>query len=344
MTQGNTPLSENRDRNRDTAIRVEGVYKSFGAVKAVRDLSFSVKRSTCYALLGPNGAGKTTMMNMIFGRCLRDKPEDRPKGRPEDRPRDVSEGGKSGSIIDIFGYDPATHSLPIKYFSGVVPQETNLDVELNVTKNLLIYSKFYHLPVRTAGRRIDSLLDFMELSDKKTAGIRELSGGMKRRLLIARALLNEPRLLILDEPTTGLDPQVRHLIWDKLRQLKSEGTTILLTTHYMDEAFQLADTVLIMNQGRKLLEGNPQNLLEDNIETHVLEVRNPEQISFLGELIRLRQLRYDSYHHVMRVYSDDLEDLKRVSQRLNPRDYYHRQTNLEDLFLKLTGRELYEKQ
>jgi len=264
------------------------------------------------------------MMNMIYGRTQRDAHGD--------------------SSIEIFGYDPAREELEIKYLSGVVPQENNLDVELDVRKNLMIYSKFYGLSSREAERRIDELLDFMELTDKKKSRIRELSGGMKRRLLIARALLNNPKLLILDEPTTGLDPQVRHLIWNKLRQLKTAGTTILLTTHYMEEAFQLADQILIINQGEKLLEGNPQELLEQYMERYVLEVRNLEATSMFQEIIRVTDIRQDRFHDTLLLYADNLDLLKEAARELDPRNYYQRQTNLEDLFLKLTGRELYEHQ
>jgi lipooligosaccharide transport system ATP-binding protein len=263
-------------------------------------------------------------MNMVYGRSMRDR--------------------MASGKIEIFGYDPAVHELEIKYLAGVVPQETNLDVELDVRKNLIIYSKFYGIPVGEAEDRINDLLGFMELSDKREARIRELSGGMKRRLLIARALLNKPRLLILDEPTTGLDPQVRHLIWNKMRQLKASGTTILLTTHYMEEAFQLADNILIINQGVKLLSGNPQELLERHMERYVLEVRNLEAISMFQEIVRLEDIRQDRFHDILLLYSNDFDQLKRISRELNTRDYYQRQTNLEDLFLKLTGRELYERQ
>ncbi len=305
-------------------IKVRNVYKTYGKLKAVAGLSFDVESSTCFGFLGPNGAGKTTMMNMIYGRTMRDMHR------------------KSG--IEIFGHDPVKNELEIKYLSGVVPQENNLDVELDVRKNLLIYSKFYGLSLREAERRIDELLEFMELLDKKKSRIRELSGGMKRRLLIARALLNNPRLLILDEPTTGLDPQVRHLIWNKLRQLKFAGTTILLTTHYMEEAFQLADQILIINQGEKLLAGNPQKLLERHMERYVLEVRNLEATSMFREIIRVTDIRQDRFHDTLLLYADDLDLLKEAARELDPGNYYQRQTNLEDLFLKLTGRELYERQ
>ncbi len=233
-------------------IRVHNVSKSFGRLRAVDDLSFEVEEGTCFGLLGPNGAGKTTMMKMIYGRSHRD--------------------GHDGEVIDVLGFDPAREELAIKFLSGVVPQENNLDDELNVIQNLMIYSKFYGLPGKVAKERIQGLLEFLELSEKIKSPIKELSGGMQRRLVIARALLNNPKLLILDEPTTGLDPQVRHVIWDKLRQLRAQGTTILLTTHYMEEAFQICDTVLIMDKGKKVLEESPRRLLRENIEAYVLEV------------------------------------------------------------------------
>ncbi|MHC4517900.1 MAG: ABC transporter ATP-binding protein, partial [Planctomycetota bacterium] len=263
---------------------------------------------------------KTTMMKMIYGKAARDK-------------------GCQGTI-DIFGYDPARDELAIKYLSGVVPQENNLDEELNVIQNLLIYSKFYALPGRVARERIASLLDFLELAEKAKSKIRELSGGMKRRLVIARALLNNPKLLILDEPTTGLDPQVRHAIWDKLRQLRSQGTTILLTTHYMEEAFQICDTVLIMDKGKKVLEDHPLRLLEDNIERYVLEVPDAREEPMLAERRLGPGVRPDHSGGVSRFYCDELDRLKDVADELQGRNYYLRQANLEDVFLKATGRGL----
>ncbi|UCB47405.1 MAG: ABC transporter ATP-binding protein [Spirochaetota bacterium] len=313
----------NKDKEQ-TVIMASNIHKSYGKVKAVRGMNFFLEKATCLSFLGPNGAGKTTMMNLVFGRCTRDH--------------------HPSSSLDVFGYDPAKNELEIKYLSGVVPQENNLDVELNVKRNLLIYSKFYGIPKGEANRRIDTLLRFMELDDKKDSKIKELSGGMKRRLIIARALLNNPRLLILDEPTTGLDPQVRHLIWNKIRQLKNNGTTILLTTHYMEEAFQLADQVIIMNQGEKIIEGNPKQLLKENIERYVLEVRNPQYFDLLKKHIKDKRIRSDSTSEYMLLYCDDLSCLKMISEKIGSADYHHRETNLEDLFLKLTGRELHERQ
>jgi len=211
---------------KDLAIKVEKISKSFKKLKAVKDLSFEVETATCFGLLGPNGAGKSTTMNMICGKTRRDS----------------SDNG----TINVLGYDPKIDELNIKYLSGIVPQENNLDVELSVLNNLLIYARFYGIKKRDALPRIEYLLDFMELTEKKDSKIRTLSGGMQRRLIIARALINEPRLLILDEPTTGLDPQVRQLIWDKMRQLKNSGVTILLCTHYMEEAYQLSDNLIII--------------------------------------------------------------------------------------------------
>jgi lipooligosaccharide transport system ATP-binding protein len=308
-------------RTEEQVIEAAHIHKSYGRVKAVKDMSFNLPQAVCLGFLGPNGAGKTTMMNLMYGRAVRDT-------HPE-------------STLKVFGHDPAENELEIKYLSGVVPQENNLDVELNVRQNLLIYSKFYGIPKAEANARIDTLLDFMELSEKTDAKIRELSGGMKRRLIIVRALLNNPRLLILDEPTTGLDPQVRHLIWDKIRRLKTTGTTILLTTHYMEEAFQIADRIIIMNQGEQLIEGNPKALIESHIERYVLEVRNPERFVQIDQFVT-DGVRKDSSAGVVLFYSNDAKALKLLAQRLSPGDYFHRETNLEDLFLKLTGRDLHE--
>lgn len=305
-------------------IRVHNVSKSFGKLRAVADLSFEVEEGTCFGLLGPNGAGKTTMMKMIYGRSSRDDHD--------------------GGIIDVLGYDPARDELAIKYLSGVVPQDNNLDDELNVIQNLMIYSKFYGLPGKVARERIEGLLDFLELSEKIESPIKELSGGMQRRLVIARALLNNPRLLILDEPTTGLDPQVRHVIWDKLRQLRAQGTTILLTTHYMEEAFQICDTVLIMDKGRRVLEDRPLRLLRENIEAYVLEAPLVNGTPVLPDTDLPAGVRLDRSESTLRFYAQDIDPLKALADRLADHPYYLRQTNLEDVFLKATGRALNEKQ
>ncbi len=303
----------------EAAIRVREVRKSYRDVEAVRGLSFTVRRSESFGLLGPNGAGKTTMVKMLFGKVRRDDPQP--------------------GQIEVFGYDPRDSELEIKFLSGIVPQEDNLDVEVSVVQNLLIYARFYGLRPQQVMPRVEELLEFMELSDKRKSKIRELSGGMKRRLLIARALINSPRLLILDEPTTGLDPQVRNLIWDKLRSLQREGTTIILTTHYMEEAFQLCDRLIIMNEGQKLIEGRPPELVRENIERYVLEVFNPE---WGKRLETPREVRRDGSESRVLLYSEESRPLERLTRGLGPGEFMLRQSTLEDVFLKITGRQLHE--
>jgi lipooligosaccharide transport system ATP-binding protein len=296
------------------------IVKRFGAVTAVNDLSFAVDAGTCFGFLGPNGAGKTTLLKILYGRC-------RPDLRPD-------------THIQVMGYDPLQNELAVKALSGVVSQDNNLDEELNVIQNLRIYARFYGLSPHFAHHRIDELLAFMELTEKKNAKIKELSGGMKRRLVIARAMLNRPALLILDEPTTGLDPQVRHLIWDRLRQLKTSGTTILLTTHYMEEAFQLCDKLLIMHEGRKITEGRPRELIEQTIEAYVLELVDAQAIASVQNQTLPAQVRSDTGGGILRLYSHDLDALKLITQQLSGGESHLRQATLEDVFLKITGSSL----
>jgi lipooligosaccharide transport system ATP-binding protein len=260
------------------------------------------------------------MMKMIYGKAERDK---KPKGS-----------------ISVFGCDPACSELDIKYFSGVVPQDNNLDEELNVWQNLSVFARFYKLDRKTAQTRIEELLDFMELSEKKKVPLRALSGGMKRRLIIARALLNNPRLLILDEPTTGLDPQVRHVIWDKIRSLKKQGMTVLLTTHYMEEAFQICDRIIIMDKGEKVMEGSPKRLLRENIEPYVLELAGGESMLKKISKTQLKKVRQDKTGDIIRLYADEADLLKTIARPLQSGEYVFRPSNLEDVFLKITGSEL----
>jgi lipooligosaccharide transport system ATP-binding protein len=309
---------------KNVVIRVEHAYKSFGSLRAVDDLSFSVEEATCYSLLGPNGAGKTTMMKMLYGKALPDKREE--------------------SHYDVYGYDPRKEELQIKYLSGMVQQENSLDENLNVIQNLRIYAKYFAIPKKTANPRIEELLGFMELSDKRKAKIKHLSGGMKRRLVIARSLLNEPKLLILDEPTTGLDPQVRQLIWDKLTSLKRQGVTILLTTHYMDEAFHLADRVMIMDKGMNIMEGNPKELLSENIEPYVLELIDKSAAERIETKVPASQWRKEESGERIIYFGKEYKHLREMVSDIDPQYYYLRQINLEDLFLQATGRRLNEKQ
>ncbi|OHD11009.1 MAG: hypothetical protein A2086_10080 [Spirochaetes bacterium GWD1_27_9] len=299
------------------AIEIQNVCKTYGKVEAVTDLSFTVKKSHCFGLLGPNGAGKSTTMKMLYAKAKR-----------------------NCGNINILGFDPSKNELEIKYISGIVPQDDNLDTELTVVQNLIIYSKFYGMEKKEALKKIDYLLDFMELKEKSNSTIRQLSGGMKRRLVIARALINSPQLLILDEPTTGLDPQVRHLIWDKIRMLKKEGVTIVLTTHYMEEAFQICDDLIMMNKGKKVLQGRPQELITSNIEKFVLEIINVD--SFQSINIEESIIRKEASGNRVYLYSNQLIALEDLSKKLNTGDFYLRQSNLEDVFLKMTGRGLNE--
>lgn len=309
----------------DIAINIKNLNKTFDGFKAVDGLDFHVEKAECFGLLGPNGAGKTTTMKIIYGKSEHDENRD--------------------TVVSIFCHNPKKESLVIKAFSGVVPQQDNLDTELNVTDNLYIYSKFYGIPSRQAKKRIAELLSFMELQEKVKSNLRELSGGMKRRLTIARALINDPMLLILDEPTTGLDPQVRHLIWNKLRELKEMGVTILLTTHYMEEAFQICDRIIIMDKGRKVLEGKPRELLANNLERFVMEIYGvSKDNNVCATILENAGIRYEYNNDTLFAFCNDSEKLSGFGQTLKDSDYYIRHSNLEDLFLKVTGRSLNELQ
>ena len=308
----------------EPVIRVEHLYKTYGNLVAVNNLSFEVHEGSCYAFLGPNGAGKTSMMKSIYGKAD-------PDPREETR-------------ISVFGHDPRHNELAVKSLSGVVPQEESLDVELNVVQNLRIFANFYQMPRKRADERIDELLAFMELEEKRNSLVRELSGGMKRRLVIARALLNRPSLLILDEPTTGLDPQVRHMIWDRLRHLMREGVTVLLTTHYMEEAFHLADQILIMDKGERKMEGNPTELLKQEIEGHVLELTELELRDDLEKHLDGEAVRIEESGDRILYYSNKPEALRVAEPHLPHGSYVLRPSNLEDLFLQATGRQLNEHQ
>jgi lipooligosaccharide transport system ATP-binding protein len=307
------------------AIEVTGIFKTYAdGTPAVKDVSFAVPEGSCFGFLGPNGAGKTTLMKMLYGMVKRD-------ARAETR-------------VDVLGFDPARDELAIKHLCGVVPQDNNLDNEVDVGANLYIYSKFYGIPSGEARSRIAELLDFMELKEKAKAKVSDLSGGMKRRLVIARALMNKPKLLILDEPTTGLDPQVRQLIWDKVRSLKREGTTVLLTTHYMEEAYQIADTVVIMDKGERVLEGDPRRLLAEGIEPWVLEVLDRDALGAFGEGTLSPDVRREDGESRSQFFSERPEALREIASRLPSGAAHVRPTNLEDLFLRSTGRQLNDEQ
>jgi lipooligosaccharide transport system ATP-binding protein len=301
----------------------QGLKKSYRGFEAVKGVDFRISGGECFGFLGPNGAGKTTTMKMIYGAVI-----------PTD--------GK----LEVVGLDVRDHEREIKRRIGVVPQEDNLDEELRVRENLLIYGRYYDLPRKLILRRADELLDFMQLSEKVDSRVEELSGGMKRRLLIARALINDPELVVLDEPTTGLDPQARHLVWDRLRALTAEGKTLVLTTHYMEEAARLCDRLVIMEGGLVIAEGAPKELVEKHVSPQVLEFRaSPEALEDLLPIVEdVSDAVERTGDEVVLVYTADADTLmERVRESgVEIDNTVYRQAGLEDVYLRLTGRSLTE--
>jgi lipooligosaccharide transport system ATP-binding protein len=291
-------------------IEVEALEKRYGDVHAVRGVSFSIEAGTCVGLLGPNGAGKTTTMRMILALVH-----------------------PSAGQLRLFGEPPEALGRTMRERVGVVPQEDNLDPDLSVRQNLEVYGGYFGIDAAMIAERVPKLLAFMQLSERSAAKVMQLSGGMKRRLIIARALISDPELVILDEPTTGLDPQARVLIWRRLLDLKREGKTLLLTTHYMDEAQRLCDHIIIIDGGKVLDEGTPQALIDRHVRGHVLEIPKPLPAALLEDGLE----RNDIGDAVLFYASDPAE----VTRRLPPRaTYLRREANLEDVFLRLTGHSL----
>ena len=291
--------------------------KQFDGFVAVDSIHFAVEEGEVFGFLGPNGAGKTTTMKMI--QCVSPKTD-----------------GK----LEVFGMDVNTNQREIKRFLGVVPQETNLDPDFSVYDNLRVYARYFDLSREHVERVIGELLDFVQLREKKETLIEQLSGGMKRRLILARALINSPRLLILDEPTIGLDPQARHLIWDKLKSLQSQGITIVLTTHYLEEAAQLCDRLVIMDYGKIIAEGKPDELIKEHIGTEIVEAQNdPKVIACL----KRNGMTYDVFGDVVQIYTTKPQEI--ISALLAECGLGHitaRAATLEEVFLKLTGKKLRE--
>jgi lipooligosaccharide transport system ATP-binding protein len=293
-------------------IEVSGLEKRYGNVHAVRGVSFAIYPGTCVGLLGPNGAGKTTTMRMIMALV-----------RP------------SAGKLRLFGLPPEELGRSLRERVGLVPQEDNLDPDLTVRQNLDVYGRYFGIPAATVNERVPKLLDFMQLGERGDAKVMQLSGGLKRRLVIARALIAEPSLVVLDEPTTGLDPQARVLIWRRLLDLKRDGKTLLLTTHYMDEAQRLCDRIVIIDGGKVLDEGTPQELIDRHVRGHVFEVAKPLPDGFVQDGLE----RNDIGDAVLYYAADPLE----VQRRLPPTaTYLQRAANLEDVFLRLTGHRLRE--
>jgi lipooligosaccharide transport system ATP-binding protein len=302
------------------AIVAEKLTKKFGDITAVDGISFAVGEGECFGFLGPNGAGKTTTIKMI--NCS---------------------SPVTGGSVTVFGMNAHVDNREIKKVTGVIPQEITLDVDLNVCENLRVFANFFDIPRAEAKSRIAELISFVELEAKVKSTIRELSTGMKRRLLIARALINRPKLIIADEPTTGLDPQVRHLIWQRLRLLKNRGATLLLTTQYMEEAEQLCDRIVIMHKGRILKEGAPGDLVRDEIGREVVEIRAPkEEDGRLTAAFSGLACGHERAGDTLYFYCRDGRDLMKRTLELDLPNVLHRPATLEDVFLKLTGRGLVE--
>jgi lipooligosaccharide transport system ATP-binding protein len=301
-------------------VKASGLTKKYGDLVAVAGIDFEIREGECFGFLGPNGAGKTTTVRMIH--CV----------------SPVTSG-----ILTVGGMPSGINNRGLKMITGVIPQEINLDNDLTVQENLIIFARFFDIGRREARARIAELLRFVELEAKAGSKISDLSTGMKRRLLIARALINRPRLIVADEPTTGLDPQARHLIWQRLRQLKTQGTTLVLTTQYMEEAQQLCDRIVVMYQGRILKEGTPASLVEGEIGREVVEVRVPpeDDAKILGHLAG-----YDFAHErvgdTLYFYCREGHGLMKKLLELDLPNTLNRPATLEDVFLKLTGRSLHE--
>ncbi len=303
-------------------IHARGLTKRFGAFTAVDAIDFDVAPGESFGFLGPNGAGKTSTMRMIG--CV---------------------SPLSGGTLRILGMDPSADGPRIRARLGVVPQQDTLDTELSVRENLLIYGRYFNLSRAECARRADDLLDFAQLTERADDRVEHMSGGMKRRLTIARSLINEPDVLLLDEPTTGLDPQARHLLWDRLYRLKQRGVTLVLTTHYMDEAEQLCDRLVVMDKAKIVAEGSPRSLIEQYSTREVTELRFPPgvQDTLDGQLDGLAE-RIERLPDRVLLYADDGEAAVAAAHArgLQPETVLVRRSSLEDVFLRLTGRSLIE--
>lgn len=302
-------------------LSVTDLYKSFGSDaakgKVIDGLSFALRRGECYGLLGPNGAGKTTTLRLCLGLTVAD----------------------SGTITLV------DHAIPERAREarrrvGVVPQGDNLDPDFTVSENLLVFGRYFGIDDKTILERIPSLLEFANLTAKKDARIGELSGGMRRRLTLARALVNDPDLIFMDEPTTGLDPQARHMIWERLKALLARGKTILLTTHFMDEAERLCDRLAVLDHGKLIAEGSPRDLIAQHIEAQVVEVYGDGAAAWGESEGRAKSARYENSGETIFCYTNDAQALLDGLSKVPSVRYVHRPANLEDVFLKLTGREM----
>ncbi|HUT27234.1 MAG TPA: ATP-binding cassette domain-containing protein [Methanomassiliicoccales archaeon] len=300
------------------AVKAVGLTKLFGELRAVDAIDFEIEEGECFGFLGPNGAGKSTTMRMIH--C----------GSP-----------LTSGKLEVLGMDVTVDSRRIKEAIGVAPQENNLDPDFTVGRNLTVYGRYFDIPKKEAEERADRLLEFMQLTEKRNEKIQEISGGMKRRLIIARAMVNDPRLLILDEPTTGLDPQARHLIWEKVRELKRKKVTVILTTHYMDEAERLCDRLVIMDHGKIILQGRPRELIDRIIGTDVVEIDTPTDE--LESYVKGKGWQYERTIDRLLIYTNEGQKVAaELKEHFSLSYYLIRNATLEDVFLRSTGRGLIE--
>jgi len=299
-------------------IEAENLSKKFGNLVAVNGISFRVATGECFGILGPNGAGKTTTIRMVYAFSP------------------MSEGR-----LRVFGLDISREWRRIKSRIGVCQQENSLDPDLTVLQNLEVFARYFDIPKKEAREKAVELLDFIALGQRANATVTELSGGMMRRLVLARSLINHPDLLVLDEPTTGLDPQSRHQMWDRLEELRGQGISILLTTHYMEEASRLCDRLIIIDHGLILVEGKPEELIRKHVGRNVIEIVGPT--NELRSFIQSRHFRYEDLGHRLIIYCEDKGELyQRITRDFCKEGCLMRLATLEDVFLKLTGRELRE--
>ena len=315
-------MTNNGVNSSDVLIEAKGLVKRYGDFTAVAGINFQVRKGESFGFLGPNGAGKSTTMRIIAATLTR-----------------------SDGEITILGKDPEKFGPEIKAHLGVVPQADNLDAALTVEENLYIYGRYFGLSKKFIKPKIEELLEFAQLTDKRTVKVDALSGGMKRRLTIARALISEPEILMLDEPTTGLDPQARHILWDRLFRLKEQGVTLLITTHYMDEAEQLCDRLMVMDKGLIMAEDSPAGLIKTYSTKEVVEVRfGSDRNAIVAPQLQEMVERIEVLPDRILMYADDGESLLHTLNQkgLHPLTSLVRRSSLEDVFLRLTGRTLIE--
>lgn len=296
-------------------IEAQDLRKDYGNLVAVDGISFIVRKGEIFGFLGPNGAGKTTTMKMIT--CI---------------------SPRTSGVLRVFGRDPDLQPAEIKQHLGIVPQETNLDPDFTCFGNLVTYAGYFNIPRHPSEKKANELLEFVQLQEKRDVEVEKLSGGMKRRLILARALVNSPDLLILDEPTIGLDPQARHLIWEKLKTLQARGNTIVLTTHYLDEAARLCDRLVIMDHGKILVEGAPGDLVKQHVGDEIVEVEKSAEVL---DCLTAHTIPHEVIGDTVQIASGSSQEIAKILfDTCQPKKMITRPATLEDVFLKLTGRTL----